>query len=198
MYLNFKWKLKFSIHQATLSVVYTPPLRLRGEFGEEWHIPRGNMWLTGDSQGRLFSRMIKDLWLHLSALSWTAEVEQREACLWAHSSAAGKAASCRSNQTRVGGCTTAIDDWIAISYSIFTRCTSAPRRWPGTLGNGMLQLTMTCCQTERAGTLLFPLQFFFLIAPVFNLITFSHPQTGTFWQPWKRQHIIKKITQLFA
>lgn len=39
-----------------------------------------------------------------------------------------------------------VDDWILISHSTFTRCTSLPQRWPNTLGNGMLLLKMTRCQ----------------------------------------------------
>lgn len=61
-----------------------------------------------------------------------------------------------SNQRRVGGWkrgdkmfTTEADDWILISHSTFTRCTSLPqtRQVMGTL-----LLKMTCCQTWRTDT----------------------------------------------
>lgn len=45
-----------------------------------------------------------------------------------------------------------VGDWIRISHSTFTRCTSLPQRWPNASGYVTLVLKMTRCQTLRTNT----------------------------------------------
>lgn len=43
-----------------------------------WQSDWGNMWLAAHSQGRLFSKVIKDLWPSFPAFTWTAGARQKK------------------------------------------------------------------------------------------------------------------------
>lgn len=162
--------------QASLSLTHTPPKAgWEDSFGREWQSDWGNVWLTDDSQGRLFSRMIKDLWPHTFQPSLELRQEGKKRHVYEHI-AALQAAQHTSNQRRAGGVggnkmfMTEVDDWILISHSTFTRCTSVAQRRPKTSGNGTLLLKMTCCQNSEQTHLLL------LSAPlsIFIQYTLSH------------------------
>lgn len=115
------------------------------------------MWLTDDIKVGFSAEWSKIYGHTLQHFSWTGGA-CRKRHVYEHT-AALQAARHTSNQLWVGGWrggnkmfTTGVDDWILISHSTFTRCTSLPQRRPHASGNGTLLLKMTRCQTLRTDT----------------------------------------------